>query len=160
MEIIAADASLALTGPEDVIIGEAAIAAGESHSSDGRLIRTPYPMPRWDNHLITCHHLGPQDLHCVHALMESPHNLIKIGPEPNGSDHILLHRQNRYSWKISREAGIYQWLADMRRLLLCPARSKPGIWEVLDANAGHALGEASTISPARNSGGGESVRQP
>ena len=134
VEIIAADSSLALTGPEDVIIGLAAIGTGESHASDGRLIRTMFPMPRWDNHLITCHRLSPHDLHTVHALMEPPHNLIEVDSGNDADDHILLHRHNRYSRKVAPEAGTYEWREDARQLILHRPYRSPVMFEITAGN--------------------------
>lgn len=74
VELIAGDQSLSNRGPEDIIVGEAAVRHGAKSVGTNLLRWTATPSPRIDNNLITAHWCSPERMRAVHTAMTKPPN--------------------------------------------------------------------------------------
>lgn len=117
IEKIVADTTLAPTGNEDIIIGEAAIRHGAVAMADRRLVWDTSRLPRWDNQVITAHRLSPAKMAVVGALNSLPWSLVHL-VRPDWSDHVLLHDGGYFVRKSTNDGGRWNWESSTRRLCL------------------------------------------
>jgi hypothetical protein len=109
VEAVLRDSSIPPTGCEDVLLTQAAIRAGALPMVSHRLTADMSDFPALDNNTITAHWCGPTEMRMIHAMLMSPHRLIKV-LHANWQDNILLFDDGRFTRRSVLDGGT--WDAD------------------------------------------------
>lgn len=131
VERIVADTSLAPTGNEDIIIGEAAIRHGAVAAVDRRLVWDTSRIPRWNNDGISCHRMSPPQLAAAAALIRLPWTVVDCH-QASRNEQLLLHEGGYFSLKSAGIEGRWNWDSNTRWLTLA---GDDGTVEVLEIGA-------------------------
>ena len=88
--LLAKDRTLSLTGPEDIIIGEAAIRLGADFHATPRLWSMNDRFPTPDNDMITSHWCSPGRLRALHSMLYETPRIVQV-THVAWSDQISLY---------------------------------------------------------------------
>lgn len=108
VEQLVADASLAKRGPEDIIVGEAAIKHGATPVWTDRLRWNAVPCPRRDNSLITAHWCSPERLLAIHTnFIRQPVKTVQAS-HPDWRDCLELYDDGIFCRRSSGCSGLWE----------------------------------------------------
>lgn len=117
VEKLCQDQSLALRGPEDIIIGEAIAEYGlESHPTE-RLCLDSHRFPTSENNMVSAHWCNPERMRLIYDLNQGEKHRIVEVIHPLWKDQILLFPSGRFTRRQSSCSGAWKELSDGTILL-------------------------------------------
>lgn len=116
VERLVAEPGLPMSGPEDIIFGEAAVRLGASPHATDRLWSMNNRYPTLDNDRITSHWCSPGRLHTIHALLhETPREVTARHAE--WSDTVALFPSGVFCRRATQCSGRWREVAESQIVL-------------------------------------------